>query len=526
MAVAKSGSRVHTLIDAPTYTPYVERLTPIQKFYHGESIFITGGTGFIGKLLIEKLLRGCPSISCIYVLIRTKKEKNVLQRMEEIVEDSLFSILKKEQPQFEKRIVAIEGDCSLPNLGISINDRATLIREVSIVFHVAATVKFNEKMKLAADINVRSLKDAIYLSKKMPKLKVRILSYVWVSSFVHVSTAYANCLQNPIEEKFYDPPMDADKFIDLMDSIDEKLLDDITPQLLGIWPNTYVYTKSIAENVVKKHADLIPIGIFRPGIVIPTYREPICGWINNMYGLVGVTAGGAMGLIRTNHCDGSMKVSVVPGDLTTNALIVSAWDIANNRRSSEEIPIYNYVSKDNPITFEELKDMSAKYMLSVPTNEAIWYYSFRNTKYRPIHLFYTCFLHLLPAFIIDMIALCMIKQPRLLKIYNKIYKTSNILCYFTTTEWDFTNKRWNELTRKLTTEDRELFFCDMKDLVWDSYFQTYFLGIRIFILKDPILTLPEAHIKWRRLYWMHQALKLIIACVFLIITRAMFCRLL
>lgn len=47
---------------------------------------------------------------------------------------------------------------------------------------------------------------------------------------------------------------------------------------------------------------------------------------------MGVTAGGAMGLIRTNHCDGSMKVSVVPGDLTTNALIVSAWDIANNRR--------------------------------------------------------------------------------------------------------------------------------------------------------------------------------------------------
>lgn len=92
MAVAKSGSRVHTLIDAPTYTPYVERLTPIQKFYHGESIFITGGTGFIGKLLIEKLLRGCPSISCIYVLIRTKKEKNVLQRMEEIVEDSVSSL--------------------------------------------------------------------------------------------------------------------------------------------------------------------------------------------------------------------------------------------------------------------------------------------------------------------------------------------------------------------------------------------------------------------------------------------------
>lgn len=67
-------------------------------------------------------------------------------------------------------------------------------------------------------------------------------------------------------------------------------------------------------------------------LVIPTHREPICGWIDNMHGLVGVTAGGVMGLIRANYCDKSVKMSVVPGDLTTNALIVSAWDIANNRR--------------------------------------------------------------------------------------------------------------------------------------------------------------------------------------------------
>lgn len=67
-------------------------------------------------------------------------------------------------------------------------------------------------------------------------------------------------------------------------------------------------------------------------LVIPTHREPICGWIDNMHGLVGVTVGCVMGLIRANYCDKSVKMSVVPGDLTTNALIVSAWDIANNRR--------------------------------------------------------------------------------------------------------------------------------------------------------------------------------------------------
>ncbi|XP_047370185.1 fatty acyl-CoA reductase wat-like isoform X1 [Vespa velutina] len=492
----------------------IDKLTTIQTFYVNQCLFITGGTGFMGKMLIEKLLRGCPGINRIYVLIRRKKDRSVSKRMEEIVENSLFNTLRKQQPGFQNRLVAIEGDCSLPNLGISITDRAKLIREVSIVFHLAATVRFNEKIKLAAAINVQSLKDLIYLSKEMSKLK----------SFVHVSTAYANCLQNQIEEKFYNPPMDADKFIDLMESMDEKLLDDITPHLLGVWPNTYVYTKSIAENIVKRHAGLMPIGIFRPGIVLPTYIEPTKGWTDNMNGLVGITAGGAIGIIRIHLCDESLNVNIIPGDLTTNALIVSAWDIANNRRSIEEIPIYNYTSTDNPITFKEFKKMSTKKVELLPTNEAIWYLSFRNIKYRPIYLIFMYFLHILPAIIIDTISLCLGKKPRLLKLYKKIYTLSNIFSYFTCTKLNFTNKRWNELLNKLTTDDRKFFFCDIKDLIWDTYFENYILGIRMYILKDPIETLPQARIKCRRLYWKHQAFKLFIFCVFLMITWMMIFR--
>lgn len=64
-------------------------LTPIQKFYYGQSIFITGGTGFMGKLLIEKLLRTCPGVASIYLLVRPKKGKDVYQRTEEIFDDSV-----------------------------------------------------------------------------------------------------------------------------------------------------------------------------------------------------------------------------------------------------------------------------------------------------------------------------------------------------------------------------------------------------------------------------------------------------
>lgn len=48
--------------------------------------------------------------------------------------------------------------------------------------------------------------------------------------------------------------------------IDNTLVQFFDFRLLGRCPNTYVYTKSVAESVVKKHAGTIPIGIFRPGI--------------------------------------------------------------------------------------------------------------------------------------------------------------------------------------------------------------------------------------------------------------------
>lgn len=62
-------------------------LSPIQNFYNGQSIFVTGGTGFMGKILIEKLLRECPGISFIYMLVRPKKGKDMHQRIEELFDD-------------------------------------------------------------------------------------------------------------------------------------------------------------------------------------------------------------------------------------------------------------------------------------------------------------------------------------------------------------------------------------------------------------------------------------------------------
>jgi fatty acyl-CoA reductase len=55
-------------------------MTQIQEFYKGRSVLITGATGFCGKMLLETLLRSCPHIGNIYVLMRPKKDQDVNER--------------------------------------------------------------------------------------------------------------------------------------------------------------------------------------------------------------------------------------------------------------------------------------------------------------------------------------------------------------------------------------------------------------------------------------------------------------
>lgn len=75
-------------------SPYVspsqvenQELNNISNFYNGTTIFITGATGFVGKALLEKLLRSCDGIVAIYVMIRPKRGLGVEQRVKELIKN-------------------------------------------------------------------------------------------------------------------------------------------------------------------------------------------------------------------------------------------------------------------------------------------------------------------------------------------------------------------------------------------------------------------------------------------------------
>ncbi len=56
--------------------------------------------------------------------------------------------------------------------------------------------------------------------------------------------------------------------------MDDSIVRDITPRLIGDRPNTYTYTKALAECVVQQEQDKLNIAIIRPSIVGASWQEP------------------------------------------------------------------------------------------------------------------------------------------------------------------------------------------------------------------------------------------------------------
>lgn len=61
------------------------RMASIAEFYAGKNVLITGATGFMGKVLVEKLLRSCPEVKSLYLLVRPKAGQSMQQRVSDMM---------------------------------------------------------------------------------------------------------------------------------------------------------------------------------------------------------------------------------------------------------------------------------------------------------------------------------------------------------------------------------------------------------------------------------------------------------
>ena len=154
----------------------------------------------------------------------------------------------------------VVGELSEPNFGMKDDVFNELLDSVSIIFHSAATIKFKTHLRTAIKTNLTGTYRTIEFAKKLKHL----------ASYVYLSTAFCNSNKTGfIQENVY--PSEYDPY-DMMalaadDSIwQEKKTEPETKAYIGEHPNTYTFTKQLAENLILKEMTGLPTGIVRPSI--------------------------------------------------------------------------------------------------------------------------------------------------------------------------------------------------------------------------------------------------------------------
>jgi fatty acyl-CoA reductase len=105
----------------------------------------------------------------------------------------------------------INADVSLNGLGLNAQDENELINNVDIVFHLAASTKFNNSLKEAININTTGTLRMLQLAEKMKQLQV----------FLHVSTTFINN-QLLVEERYYDSKLDPFEIIEASSHLEDE----------------------------------------------------------------------------------------------------------------------------------------------------------------------------------------------------------------------------------------------------------------------------------------------------------------
>ncbi|XP_010271727.1 PREDICTED: alcohol-forming fatty acyl-CoA reductase-like [Nelumbo nucifera] len=354
-------------------------LVGILESLENKTILVTGATGFVAKIFVEKVLRVQPNVKKLYLLLRAPHTKSAIQRLHnEVLGKEVFRVLRQKLGSgfdsfMSEKVIPVPGDITCKNLGVEETDlRDKMWREVDIVVNIAATVNFDERYDDSLFINTMGAKHVLEFAKKCSKLQI----------FVHVSTAYVGGQQEGLMlEKPYQmgetlngtlgldiqqelkvaeerlKELQAEKITIKEERIAMKELGLKRARLYG-WPNTYAFTKAMGEMLLGHYRENIPLVIIRPTIITSTYNEPFPGWIEGVRTIDSLILGYGKGRLTGFPGDPKLIMDVIPGDMVVNSIIVAM--VAHLNHSSEFI--YHVGSSvRHPAQFAMLRETSYRY---------------------------------------------------------------------------------------------------------------------------------------------------------------------
>ncbi|XP_061381934.1 putative fatty acyl-CoA reductase CG5065 isoform X2 [Danaus plexippus] len=433
---------------------------------------MTGGTGFVGKVLIERLLFNCNDIDKVYVLIREKKGASSDERLKQMFDVPLFDRLKQEKPQAMNKVVPIGGDLSQHDLAIRPEDLEQLVEKVSVVFHSAATVRFNEKIEETMKVNYGGTKKVIELTKKMRNL----------DTFLYISTAFSNMHHMIVDEKLYPPPRTEQEVWDFMKSSDRSA--GRFRKFLGEYQNPYTMSKCLCENLVSQEKGDAKTVIVRPSIVGPCLSSPLPGWLDTWIANTALFSDISRGMTRVFYGDSSAVCDMIPVDYVSNFIIIAAAKGASNK----ELNVYNICSSSvNPISWKAAADLYLEESLKHPRFPG----QLKPTKaltFRSPFLVdsLTFALQTVPAAVADLYLKIKGEKPRHLHEQKRAVLLRDILRQFSSPALFIRSDRSRRLISGLSEEDQLRYPCDAGAIDWREYLRILYSGVQKYMFKRNI----------------------------------------
>lgn len=143
------------------------------------------------------------------------------------------------------------------------------------------------------------------------------------------------------------------------------------PRLTGFAPNTYTFTKGLAEQICNDYHKELPIVVFRPSVVTNTEEEPVRGWIDNFNGPVGMLVGMGTGLMRTGYVKLNNRINCIPADVSIKAMIIAAWKKANE--GAGQLTVINSAAEVHKTADYHFLIYDARYVYyKNPMSQVLW----------------------------------------------------------------------------------------------------------------------------------------------------------
>ncbi|KAF3769458.1 hypothetical protein M406DRAFT_35347, partial [Cryphonectria parasitica EP155] len=257
-------------------------------------ILVTGVTGFLGKVVLEELIRrkidGSLYFDQLLVLIRAACGKPPSERFQDkVVNSPCFRELPSDWYQ---EIMVLSGDLMEASCGLDPDTLSKWTQKITHIIHCAGCVAFESPLDVLLAENVTASVNILELAQLCSDLRKLIL----------VSTAY---------EQLVVLPRPAPQILqDLQDG--RKSPDEVIAETGH--PNYYTLAKCLAEHVIASKLGRTPVTIVRPSIISASLQHPFPGWIDSFAALAGPMSAFALGGLRVLHGDPSAILDVVPVD--------------------------------------------------------------------------------------------------------------------------------------------------------------------------------------------------------------------